>query len=270
MKKMKELIEKAAGQGVELIVFPELALTGYNCGDHFFEVAETIPGQSTDYFKEIARTHNIYIIWGLPEKGNIPGLLYNSAAIVGPEGYLGRWRKNTLPGHATDKGGAGAFPDRRFFKKGGDLAVIDTKLGKIGLLICYDIFFPELARYLTLKGADLIIGISGSPSFERDIFEPIVKARAMENVIPVVYTNLVGKEGDTEYWGGGCMIGAGDVNSKVPGSPEICKASYTEEGITIGEVDLTHSQRVRPFFPVLRDIETDMYHKLAKVHQNLT
>lgn len=266
-EKMKQQIIEAAEQGADLIVFPELVLTGYNCGDKFFELAETLPGQATDYFSELAAKYNIHILWGMPEQ-SIPGVLYNVAALVGPDGYIGNWRKNTLPGHATDNTGPGAFPDRRFFKAGNGLEVYDTAIGRIGCLICYDIFFPELARLLTLKGADFIVGISGSPSFEKDIFEPIIKARAMENTIDFVYTNLVGKEGETEYWGGGSVIAAGEAQTKIPGSPELCKASYDREEITIAEIDVK-DKGIRPFFPVLRDLTTDMYDNLKNAHQNL-
>jgi predicted amidohydrolase len=269
-EKMKQFTIEAAENGAELVAFPELALSGYNCGDRFFEVAETIPeGDSTRFFEKLAAELDIYIIWGMPELG-LNHVLYNAAAMVGPEGYVGKWRKNALPGHATDLTGPGAFPDRRYFKAGEDLPVFDTKIGKIGVLICYDIFFPELSRLLTLKGADIIVGISGSPSFEKDIFEPIVKVRAMENTVNFVYTNLVGIEGETEYWGGGCIIGAGEKQTKLPGTPLICKAPYEGEGITLGDVDIEHHGKIRPYFPVLRDLTTGMYERLANCHRNMT
>jgi len=268
-QKMKEFTLNAVKQGAKLVVFPELALTGYNCGDRFFDLAETIPGESTQFFASIAAEHKAYIIWGMPEK-SIDGILYNAAAFVGPEGYIGKWRKHTLPGHATDEAGPGAFPDRRFFKAGEGLPLFHTPIGNIGILICYDIFYPELARALTLKGADILVGISGSPKFEKEIFEPIVKVRAMENTVWFVYTNLVGKEGDTEYWGGGCIIGPGEKETKVPGSPIVCKAPYEGESITIGEVDVKKNQEIRPYFPVLRDLTTKMYEQLADIHRRLT
>ncbi|MGP4079151.1 carbon-nitrogen hydrolase family protein [Pseudalkalibacillus sp. R45] len=269
LEKMKRYVEEAVESDARLVVFPELALTGYNCGDDFFQVAEQIPGEATHFFEELASEHGVYIIWGMPER-SLNGILYNAAVLVGPEGYIGKWRKNTLPGHATDQAGPGAFPDRRYFKVGEDLPVFDTAIGKIGVLICYDIFFPELARMLTLKGADMIVGISGSPSFEKDIFEPIVKVRAMENTVNFVYTNLVGKEGETEYWGGGCIIGAGDKETKVPGTPELCKAPYEGEGITVGELDIQQHNQIRPFFPVLRDLTTRMYERLGELHRKIT
>jgi len=269
IQKMKELTLQAVESDAKLIVFPELALTGYNCGDRFFEVAETIPGPSTKIFEELAEQYQVHIIWGMPEK-SIDGILYNSAAMVGPQGFIGKWRKHTLPGHATDLSGPGAFPDRRYFKAGEDLTVFQTSIGKIGILICYDIFYPELARALTLQGVDIIVGISGSPKFEKDIFESIVKVRAMENTVWFVYTNLVGKEDETEYWGGGFIVGPGEKDKKLPGSPMVCKAPYEGECITIGEVDVRKNQEIRPYFPVLRDLTTRMYEQLADIHRRLS
>ncbi len=254
-------IERASSEGADLVIFPELALTGYGCGDAFFDVAEPVPGPSTEHLVETARRHQLHVIWGMPERG-LPGVLYNSAVLVGPEGHIGTWRKHTLPGHATDHAGAGAFPDRRYFRLGTQSPVFDTPIGRIGMMVCYDIFFPEIARLLTLKGADLLVGISGSPSFERSIFEPLVLARAMENTTWLAYCNLAGAEGETSYWGGSRLIAPGDPATKVPGCPIVCQARYDHEDLAFGEVDYSLTHRFRPSFPVLRDIRAEMYDQL--------
>lgn len=256
-----DAIARAAGEGADLVIFPELALTGYACGDAFFEVAEPVPGPSTEHLVATARQHGVHVIWGMPERG-LPGVLYNAAVLVGPDGHIGTWRKHTLPGHATDQGGAGAFPDRRFFRLGTRSPVFDTAIGRIGMMVCYDIFFPEIARLLTLKGADLLVGISGSPSFEREIFEPLVRARAMENTSWLAYCNLAGREGDTAYWGGSRLIAPGDPNTKVPGAPVTCQAAYDRPDLVLGEVDYALTHRFRPHFPVLRDLRAEMYEQL--------
>ncbi|MGE5604803.1 MAG: carbon-nitrogen hydrolase family protein [Bacteroidota bacterium] len=257
----EENVVKAAKEKAKLIIFPELALSGYACGDRFFEIAEPVPGPSTNRLAEAARRNDIYIIWGMPEKG-LDGVLYNSAVLVGPEGYVGTWRKHTLPGHATDLTGPGAFPDRRFFRAGAESPIFDTGIGKIGIMVCYDTFFPEIARLLTLKGADLLVAISGSPSFEKDIFEPIVKVRAMENTAWVAYCNLAGKEGDISYWGGSFVVGPGNVKSKVPGEPIVAKAPYDVPSLTFAEIDYSLTGKFRPFFPVLRDLPSGLYQDL--------
>lgn len=256
-----DCIERAAGRGADLVIFPELALTGYACGDAFFDVAEPVPGPSTEHLAATARRYNVHVIWGMPERG-LPGVLYNAAVLVGPEGHIGTWRKHTLPGHATDTAGPGAFPDRRFFRLGSRSPVFDTPIGRIGMMVCYDIFFPEIARLLTLKGADLLVGISGSPSFERPIFEPLVQARAMENTAWLAYCNLAGREGETTYWGGSRLIAPGDLETKVPGSPIVARAAYDAPDLVLGEVDYDLTHRFRPHFPVLRDLRADMFEQL--------
>lgn len=263
LERFDDHLVRAAAMGADLVVFPELALTGYACGDGFFEVAEPVPGPATEHLVATARKLGLHVIWGMPERG-LPGVIYNSAVLVGPEGHIGTWRKHTLPGHATDTSGAGAFPDRRFFRPGNRSPVFDTPIGRIGMMVCYDIFFPEIPRLLTLKGADLLVGISGSPAFERTIFEPLVLARAMENTIPFAYCNLAGHEGEIAYWGGSRLIGPGDVASKVPGSPVICQAAYDVEDLVCGELDHDLTHRFRPSFPVLRDLRAEMYQQLLE------
>jgi predicted amidohydrolase len=262
LAKFCAFMDEARREGAQLVVFPELALTGYACGDRFFALAEPVPGPSTERLAAEARARDLHVVFGMPEAG-LPGVLYNAAVLVGPEGHIGTWRKHTLPGHATDQAGPGAFPDRRYFRAAAASPVFDTRLGRLGLLVCYDVFFPELARLLTLKGADLLVAVSGSPAFERPIFEPLVKARAMENAVWLAYCNVGGTEGGVAYWGGSRLIGPGDPERKVPGEPVACQAPYDREALVVGEVDYERTRRFRPFFPVLRDLSPALYDQLA-------
>ena len=261
LAKFEHYLAEAMRQGADLVVFPELALTGYACGDRFFDLAEPVPGPSSERLASAAKALGLYIVWGMPEEG-LPGVLYNSAVLVGPEGHVGTWRKHTLPGHATDLAGPGAFPDRRYFRAGSSSPVFPTALGRLGLMVCYDVFFPEIARLLTLQGADLLIGISGSPCFERAIFETLVAARAMENAVWFAYCNVGGVEGGIAYWGGSRLIGPGDPQRKLPGQPLVCQAPYDREALVLGEVDLGQTRRFRPYFPVLRDLSPEVYDQL--------
>lgn len=261
LDRFTEYMERAASNGADLIVFPELALTGYGCGDAFFDVAEEVPGRSTGRLTEEARRLGLHVIFGMPERG-LPGVIYNSAVLVGPSGHLGTWRKHTLPGHATDMSGPGAFPDRRFFRAGTQSPVFGTPIGRIGMMVCYDVFFPEIARLLTVKGADLLVAISGSPSFERPIFETLVQARAMENAIWVAYCNMAGSEAGVSYWGGSRIIAPGNCETKVPGEPIVCQAPYDEEALICATVDYARTHRFRPLFPILRDLQAGMYRQV--------
>ncbi len=138
------LIAEAAKQKADLVVLPE-TLTYYGTGKKMDECAETIPGPSTEYFGQLAQKHDLYIVAGLVEREG--KTLYNTAALLGPDGRLiGKYRKVTLPRSEIE---AGITP-------GHDYPVFDTRFGKVGMMICYDGFFPEVARALTIKGAEVI------------------------------------------------------------------------------------------------------------------
>lgn len=138
------LIADAASQGADLVVLPE-TLTYFGSGLSFAEVAESVPGPSTEAFGQIAKEHDLYIVAGLVERDG--RLIYNVAALIGPDGELvGKYRKVTLPSGESD---AGIMP-------GADYPVFETRFGTVGLMICYDGFFPEVARRLTVNGAEVI------------------------------------------------------------------------------------------------------------------
>jgi predicted amidohydrolase len=137
-------IEQAAQQRADLVVLPE-TLTYYGLGKTYADCAEPIPGPSTDYFGKLAREHNLYIVAGLVEREG--HLIYNTAALIGPDGKLaGKYRKVSLPRSEIT---AGVTP-------GSDYPVFQTRFGKLGMMVCYDGFFPEVARHLTNNGAEVI------------------------------------------------------------------------------------------------------------------
>jgi predicted amidohydrolase len=138
------LIAQAAQQKADLVVLPE-TLTYYGTGKKMHECAETVPGPSTAYFGKLAKQHNLYIVAGLVEREG--KTIYNTAALIGPEGELvGKYRKVTLPRGEVE---AGITPGREY-------PVFETRFGKVGMMICYDGFFPEVARALTVQGAEVI------------------------------------------------------------------------------------------------------------------
>ncbi len=138
------LIAQAAGQGVDLIVLPE-TLTYYQSGGTYADAAEPIPGPSTDYFAKLAKQHQLYIVAGLLERDR--HLIYNVAVLLGPDGELvGKYRKVTLPRGEIE---GGIMP-------GDEYPIFDTRFGKVGMMICYDGFFPEVARELSNRGAEVI------------------------------------------------------------------------------------------------------------------
>ena len=244
LAKMEDMAKRARAEGARLIVFPELSLTGYVCRDLYYELAEPVPGPSTERVAEIAREAGLYVVFGLPERSDISGsLLYNTAVLVGPEGLIGLYRKMHLPTHSV-------FEEKRYFRPGHGPGVFETKLGRIGLMICYDVFFPEVARLLKLRGAQLIVCISASPGVRRAYFETLLSARALENTVHLAYVNLAGREDGLQFWGGSRLIG--------PTGSIIAKAKYDEEDLVVGEVDLADADRAGIFLPMLRDLRPEL------------
>lgn len=143
-RQFEPLIKLAADEGADLIVLPE-TLTYYSSGKSYVEAAEKIPGRSTEYFGELARRHNLYIVAGLLERDQ--HLIYNVAVLIGPAGeVVGKYRKVTLPRGEIEGG----------ITPGDEYPVFETRFGKLGMMVCYDGFFPEVARQLTNAGAEII------------------------------------------------------------------------------------------------------------------
>jgi predicted amidohydrolase len=255
IKKIEKIVTKAKNHAAELVIFPELSLTGYVVRDQIYELAETIPGPSTNILENIARKTKTHIIFGMPELSEkTHATLYNTAVLIGPKGLIGKYRKMYLPTHSV-------FEEKRYFRPGYQTAAFETELGKIGLIICYDIFFPEVSRLTRLEGAQLIVCISASPAVRRMFFEVLTVARAMENAAFLAYVNLVGIEDGLQFWGGSKLIG--------PQGKILVKAKYDEEDLVIGEVDYADIRPVEAFVPTLKDIRPELFDKLKESAEKL-
>jgi len=248
LNRIEELAAEAKKQAAELVIFPELSLTGYVIRDQIYELAEPIPGPSTKRLEEIARKTRMHIIAGMPELSKkARATLFNTAIFVSPQGFIGKYRKMYLPTHSV-------FEEKRYFRPGYQTGAFDTALGKVGLTICYDIYFPEVFRLTRLKGAELIVCISASPSVRRSFFEILTAARAVENAAFLAYVNLVGVEDGLHFWGGSRLIGpAGEV---------LAKAKYDEEDFVIGEVDYSDIRPIETFVPTLKDLRPELFDEL--------
>lgn len=187
-----ELINIAAKEGARLVVFPEATLSGYIFGnlEEALPVVETIPGPSTEIIRDYCRELNIHVIVGLLEEDR--GRHYNTAALVGPSGLIGKYRKFHLPYVGIDR-----------FLNHGDLPwqVSDTDVGKIGLGICYDLDFPEHARALALMGAEVIVVVTNWPQGVEFAPEHLIHARAIENSVYCLAVNRVGEERGVKFFG---------------------------------------------------------------------
>ena len=250
LETIKRNVARAKKENARLVVFPELSLTGYVVRDQVYDLAERIPGPSTRAIERTAKANGMYIIFGMPEiSEKTNATLHNAAVIVGPEGYIGKYRKMYLPTHSV-------FEEKRYFRPGYQASVYDTEIGKIGVIICYDIYFPEVTRLMRLDGAQLIVCISASPAVRRSYFETLTAARAIENTAFLAYVNLVGIEDGLQFWGGSRLLG--------PSGRIIAQAKYDKEDFTVAEVDYNDLRAVEAFVPTLRDLRPELFDKLKE------
>lgn len=242
IKKMKKVIDN---NEADLYIFGEMSLTGYICREEVFSLAETKEGESIQELQEIAKEKNCTIIFGMPIEER-KGIVYNSAIVVQPNN-IGIYNKIFLANF-------GPFEEKFYFSAGRELPVFKTKFCNIGVCICYDIFFPEIIKVLTLKGADFVACISASPTISKNYFEKVLPARAIENTIFMAYCNLVGEEEGLTFWGGSQLYN--------PKGDLIGKAEYFKEDAIVCEIDLNLLREARIARPTLRDTKSDVFFDL--------
>jgi predicted amidohydrolase len=248
LRKIENLTLKAKQKGADLAIFPEMSLTGYVILDQVYELAEPIPGPSIARVETLAEKTGMHVIFGMPELSEkAKGTVYNTAVLVGPEGFIGKYRKMYLPTHSV-------FEEKRYFRPGYEPAAFQTEIGNIGLTICYDVFFPEVFRLTRLVGAQLIVCISASPAVRRGYFEILTAARALENTAFLAYVNLAGIEDGLQFWGGSRLVyPTGDV---------AVNAKYDLEDFVVCNVDFGYLRTAEVFIPALRDLRSELFDKL--------
>ena len=241
LKIMENSIEKAkskTNENIDLIAFPELFITGYNLRDNYNNVSEKIPSNSPAQkgMKNLAKKHNITILTGIVERADKS--LFNSAIMIGPEGYIGHCRKQYLPNF-------GPFEEKTFFGEGNEITVFKTKFGNVGIQICYDLFFPEVSMKLAQKGADVIINLAASPITSRPLFHRVLPARAIETTCFYVYVNNIGTQGNLVFAGESCIFD--------PRGKSIQEIEKFKEDTIVCEIPIENIQKYRDARPVLRD-----------------
>ena len=256
-------IRDAAAKGAQVVVMQELFLSLYFCDveDYQnFKLAESIPGPSTEVLGSLAKELGIVIVASLFEK-RAEGLYHNTTAVLDADGkYLGKYRKMHIP---DDPG----FYEKFYFTPG-DLGykVFATKFGKIGVLICWDQWYPEAARITALMGADFLvyptaIGWATTQDEETNkdqynAWQTIQRSHSVANGLPVISVNRVGEEAGVKFWGGSFVTNAfGKV---------IYQASHNEEEIIIQEIDFQKSDFYRTHWPFLRDRRIESYQPITK------
>ena len=250
LQKIEEFTKRARNQAADLIVFPELSLTGYVMRDQVYEQAETIPGPSSRTIESISRKNGIAIVFGMPELSKkAKATIFNTAVFVGTRGLVGKYRKMYLPTHSV-------FEEKRYFRPGHQTVSLNTALGNIGLCICYDLFFPEVCRLTRLKGAQLIVVISASPAVRKNYFEVLTTARALENTAFLAYVNMVGMEDGLQFWGGSRLIGpTGDL---------LAIAKYDQEDLVVCDLNYNDIRTAEPSIPTLRDLRPELFDELKR------
>lgn len=263
LSKAGEGVRKAAQKGAQIICLQELFKSLYFCDveDHDnFKLAESIPGPSTDFFSALAKELGVVIIASLFEK-RAEGLYHNTTAVLDADGsYLGKYRKMHIP---DDPG----YYEKFYFTPG-DLGykVFNTKFAKIGVLICWDQWYPEAARVTSLMGAEMLfyptaIGWHKDQDLETNdeqyqAWQTIQRSHAVANGVPVISVNRVGVEGDMKFWGGSFVTNAfGRV---------LYQADHREEEVYVHELDMENSDRYRTHWPFLRDRRIDSYSPILK------
>ncbi|MDD6552725.1 MAG: carbon-nitrogen hydrolase [Prevotellaceae bacterium] len=270
LRRTAEEITDLAHRGAELIVLQELHNSLYFCqveDVNNFNLAEPIPGPSTSFYGELARELNVVIVTSLFEK-RAPGLYHNTAVVIERDGSIaGIYRKMHIPDDP-------AYYEKFYFTPS-DLGFhpIDTSVGRLGVLVCWDQWYPEAARLMALQGAEILIyptaiGYETSDSPEeqqrqREAWTTVQRGHAVANGIPVVTVNRVGFEPDPSgqtkgivFWGSSMIVG--------PQGELLYRASDNEEESIVVNIDLEHSEQVRRWWPFLRDRRIDAYGDITK------
>ena len=264
VEKAAARVEEAAKKGAQVICLPEMYRTHYFCqreDSSLFDLAETVPGPSTERLSAVARKHGVAVVVPIFEK-RAAGLYHNSAVILDEGEKVGMYRKMHIPDDP-------AFYEKFYFTPG-DLGfkAFDTRAGRIGTLICWDQWYPEGARLTAMQGASVLFyptAIGWHPhekekygAAQRDAWKTIQRGHAIANGVFVAACNRVGHEGDPglEFWGTSFVCD--------PFGAVIAEASTDKEEILVAEIDLARIEDQRRNWPFLRDRRIDAYKGIEK------
>ena len=270
IKAIEEEVTDLARRGAKLIILSELHNSLYFCqveDVNNFDLAETIPGPSTDFYGELAKRLGVVMVISLFER-RAPGLYHNTAVVIESDGTIaGKYRKMHIPDDP-------AYYEKFYFTPG-DLGFhpIQTSVGKLGVLVCWDQWYPEAARLMALQGAEILIyptaiGYEKSDTPEEQqrqltAWTTVQRGHAVANGLPVVTVNRVGHEPDPSgqtqgivFWGSSFVCG--------PQGELFYQASDNEEESLVLDIDLKHSEHVRRWWPFLRDRRIEEYKDITK------
>ena len=262
-RRLAEKIRRLAAKGAGLVVLQELHNGLYFCQEEnveTFNQAEPIPGPSTEFYGALAKELGVVIVTSLFER-RAAGLYHNTAVVFEKDGSIaGKYRKMHIPDDP-------AYYEKFYFTPG-DMGFqpIDTSVGRLGVLVCWDQWYPEAARLMALAGAEILIyptAIGYDPNDTRDeqerqrmAWQTVQRGHAVANGLPVVTVNRVGDEDGVPFWGTSFVAG--------PQGELLYEAPINEEVETVVDVDMQRSEQVRRWWPFLRDRRIENYNDLTR------
>lgn len=269
-RKLRGEIEAAAREGAELVVLQELHNTPYFCQTEntaLFDLAETIPGPSTEYYGRVAKECGVVLVTSLFER-RAPGLYHNTAVVFEKDGTIaGKYRKMHIPDDP-------AYYEKFYFTPG-DLGLepVQTSVGRLGVLVCWDQWYPEAARLMALRGAEILVyptaigwestDTEDEKARQREAWITVQRGHAVANGLPVVSVNRVGYESDPSGQTGGITFW-GSSFAAGPQGEILAQAPADSEARMVVDIDMKRSENVRRWWPFLRDRRIDEYAGIVK------
>jgi len=233
-------------QRVDLVVFPELVTTGYECGVQFTDLAERIPGPTVNLIAQRASDYGTHVLFGMASKEKVESILYDTAVFIGPDGeVIGQYNKVHLRGE-----------ERLAFRPGFRYGVWETEFGNVGAMLGWDLAFPEVARGLALEGAEIVCVCANWENPNADEWRTYLLSRAYENAVYVVGANRVGQEYTYTFFGDSMIVGPrGQVYGTVDGG---------EEGYVVARIDLDEIRRFREENQIFQCRQPQTYRAVVK------
>ena len=270
--KMSDFISKIASQQkVDLILFPELITSGYEMGVKFTDIAQIVPGPTVNLIAQRAQEFGVHIGFGMVSKEKVESIIYDTAVLVGPDGELiGEYQKTHLKGE-----------ERMAFREGFKLPVFETELGTIGMMLGWDVAFPEVARSMALEGAEILCVLASWEKEEIDEWQTYVTARAYENACFVAAANRVGEDVTVTFGGESIIVGPrGKKHASLTIDTKDDKAKKTDaaadkekavkdddeapEGYCVARIDLDEVKKYREQYQTLQARQPSVYRAIVR------
>ena len=253
--KMSEWIGKIASQQkVDLVVFPELITSGSELGLRFTDIAQRIPGPTVNLIAQRANDYGIFVAFGMVSKERVESVLYNSAVLVGPDGDLIEvYNKIHLRGE-----------ERMAFREGYKMYVAETEIGNIGMMLGYDLAYPEVGRTMALEGADILCAMTNWEATNIDEFKTYVRARAYENSVYIAAANRVGEDVTLTFGGESMIVGPrGEIFASMAGETDEATGAPLE-GFAVARVDLDEVRKNREEYQFIQTRQPATYRTIVR------